>query len=185
MIEKKLHYHKYLRLWFNWLMAIHNIFKQIAYESIHVLTISVKLQLGYVNQNKRIEKTVWYSDSYSFKTSLEFRIEAKTHLSPHEVQVSYSYSASYVIVTMSHNSSSLKQLLLFLQYFKWREYEAPPTTGVFRFVLMFKQAYCRPVLWLIDPIYFPFPWNHYRDLNETIRDSSSSKMCLYFWQIYP
>ena len=37
-------------------MAIHNIFKQIANESIHVLTISVKLQLGYVNQNKRIEK---------------------------------------------------------------------------------------------------------------------------------
>ena len=37
-------------------MAIHNIFKQIAYESIHVLTISVKLQLGYVNQNKRFEK---------------------------------------------------------------------------------------------------------------------------------
>ena len=56
MIEKKLHYHKYLRLWFNWLMTIQNIFKQIAYESIHVLTISVKLQLGYVNQNKRIEK---------------------------------------------------------------------------------------------------------------------------------
>ena len=56
MIEKKLHYHKYLRLWFNWLIAIYNIFKQIAYESIHVLTISVKLQLGYVNQNKRIEK---------------------------------------------------------------------------------------------------------------------------------
>ena len=37
-------------------MAIHNIFKQIAYESIHVLTISVKLQFGYVNQDKRIEK---------------------------------------------------------------------------------------------------------------------------------
>ena len=64
---------------------------------------------------------------------------------------------------MSHNSTSLKQLLLFLQYFKWREYEAPSTTGVFRFVLMFKQAYNRPGLWLIDPIYFPFPWNHYRD----------------------
>ena len=128
---------------------------------------------------------VWYSDNYNFKTSLEFRIEAKTHLSLHEVQVSYSYSASYVIVTMSHNSTSLEQLLLFLQYFKWREYEAPSTTGVFRFVLMFKQAYCRPGLWLIDPIYFPFPWNHYRDLNETIRESSSSKMCLYFWQIYP
>ena len=57
-------------------MAIHNIFKQIAYESIHVLTISVKLQLGYVNQNK----IVWYSDNFNFKTSLEFRIEAKTHL---------------------------------------------------------------------------------------------------------
>ena len=121
---------------------------------------------------------MWYSDNYNFKTSLEFRIEAKTHLSLHEVQVSYSYSASYVIVTMSHNSTSLKQLLLFLQYFKWREYEAPSTTGVFRFVLMFKQAYCRPGLWLIDPIYFPFPWNHYRDLNETIRESSSSK-CVY------
>ena len=100
---------------------------------------------------------MWYSDNYNFKTSPEFRIEAKTHLSLHEVQVSYSYRASYVIVTMSHNSTFLKQLLLFLQYFKWREYEAPSTTGVFRFVLMFKQAYCRPGLWLIDPIYFPFP----------------------------
>ena len=100
---------------------------------------------------------MWYSDNYNFKTSHEFRIEAKTHLSLHEVQVSYSYSASYVIVTMSHNSTSLKQLLLFLQYFKWREYEAPSTTGVFRFVLMFKQAYCRPCLWLIDPICFPSP----------------------------
>ena len=203
MIQKKLHYHKYLRLWFNWLMAIHNIFKQIAYESIHVLTISVKLQLGYVHKKTTNWNIVWYSDNYKFlelamslldfspriplgtfsillKTSLEFRIEAKTHLSLHEVQVSYSYSASYVIVTMSHNSTSLKQLLLFLQYFKWREYEAPSTTRVFRFVLMFKQAYCRPGLWLIDPIYFPFPWNHYRDLNETILESSSSKMCLYF-----
>ena len=56
---------------------------------------------------------MWYSDNYNFKTSLEFRIEAKTHLSLHEVQVSYSYSASYVIVTMSHNSTSLTQLLLF------------------------------------------------------------------------
>ena len=97
---------------------------------------------------------MWYSDNYNFKTSLEFRIEAKTHLSLHEVQVSYSYSASYVIVTMSHNSTcSLKQLLLFLQYFKWKEYEAPSTTWVFRFVLMFKQAYYRPGLWLIDPIF--------------------------------
>ena len=75
---------------------------------------------------------MWYSDNYNFKTSLKFRIEAKTHLSLHEVQVSYSYSASYVIVTMSHNFTSLKQLLLFLQYFKWREYEAPSTTVVFR-----------------------------------------------------
>ena len=25
---------------------------------------------------------MWYSDNYNFKTSLEFRIEAKTHLSP-------------------------------------------------------------------------------------------------------
>ena len=83
---------------------------------------------------------MWYSDNHNFKTSLEFRIEDKTHLSLHEVQVSYSYSASYVIVTMSHNSTYLKQLLLFLQY------EAPSTTGVFRFVLMFKQAYCRPGL---------------------------------------
>ena len=122
---------------------------------------------------------MWYSDNHNFKTSLEFRIEAKTHLGLHEVQVSYSYSASYVIVTMSHNSTSLKQLLLFLEYFKWREYEAPSTTGVYRFVLMFKQAYCRPGLWLIDPIYFPFPRNHYRDLNETIRESSSSKMCIF------
>ena len=79
---------------------------------------------------------MWYSDNYNFKTSLEFRIEAKTHLSLHEVQVSYSYSASCVIVTMSHNSTSLKQLLLFLQYVKWRKYEAPSTIGVFRFVLM-------------------------------------------------
>ena len=166
-------------------MAIHIIFKQIAYESIHVLTISVKLQLGYVNQNKRIEKLCGTVITTTLKHHFEFRIEAKTHLSLHEVHVSYSYSASYIIVTMSHNSTSLKQLLLFLQYFKWREYEAPSTTGVFRFVLMFKEAYCRPGFWLIDPIYFPFPWNHYRDLNETIRESSSSKMCLYFWHIYP
>ena len=32
MIEKKLLYYKYLRPLFNWLMAIHNIFKQIAYD---------------------------------------------------------------------------------------------------------------------------------------------------------
>ena len=102
-------------------MAIQNIFKQIAYESIHFFTISVTLQLGYVNQNKRIEKLCGTvitttlkdhlnSESKLKRTSLEFRIEAKTHLSLHEVHVSYSYSASYVIVTMSHNSTSLKHL---------------------------------------------------------------------------
>ena len=32
---------------------------------------------------------------------------------------------------MSHNSTSLKQLLLFLQNFTWREYEAPSTTRCF------------------------------------------------------
>ena len=79
---------------------------------------------------------------------------------------------------MSHKSTSLKQLLLFYQNFSRKEYKAPSTTGAFRFVLMFKQVYGRPGLWLIDAINFPFPWNHCRDLNEIIRESSSSK-CVY------
>ena len=110
-------------------------------------------------------------------------MNSKSKLSRHEVQVSY--SASYVIITMSHNSTSLKQLLLFLHNFTWREYEAPPTTGMFCFVPMFKQVYGRPCLWLINAINFSFPWNHRRDLIEIIRETSSFKMPLYFWQIYP
>ena len=86
-------------------------------------------------------------------------LNSDSKLSPHEVQVSYSYSAPYVIVTMSHtsNSTSLKLLLLFLQNLTRREYEAPSTTGVFCFVLMFKPVYGRPGLWLIDAINFIFP----------------------------
>ena len=76
---------------------------------------------------------------------------------------------------MSHNSTSLKQLLLFLQIFTWREYEAPSPSGVFCFVLMFKQVYG---IWLIDAINFSFPWNHRRDLNEIIRNRCLLK-CLY------
>ena len=48
-------------------------------------------------------------------TNLKHPLNSESKLSPHEVQVSYSYSASYLIVTMSHNSTSSKQLLLFLQ----------------------------------------------------------------------
>ena len=118
-------------------------------------------------------------------TNLKHPSNSESKLSPHEVQVSYSYSAFYVIITMSHNSTSLRQLLLFLLNFTWREYEAPSTTGVFCFVLMFKQVYGRRGLWLIDTINFSFPWNHCRDLNEIIRESSSFKMFLYLWQIYP
>ena len=118
-------------------------------------------------------------------TNLKHPLNLKSKLSPHEVQVSYSYNASHVIVTMSHNSTSLKQLLLFLQNFTWREYETPSTTEVFCFVLIFKQVYGRLGLWLIDAINFSFPWNHRRDLKEIIRESSSFKMSLYFWQIYP
>ena len=117
-------------------------------------------------------------------TNLTHPLNSESKLSPHEVQVSFSFSASYVIVTMSHNSTSLKQLLLFLQNVIWREYEAPSTTKVFCFVLLFKQVYGRPVLWLINAIHFSFPWNYGRDLNEIIRDSSSFKISLYFWQIY-
>ena len=68
-----------------------------------------------MNELKNCVGTV--SDNYNFKISNEFRIEALTRLSRHEVQVNYKYSASYVIVTMSQNSTSLKQLLLFLQNF--------------------------------------------------------------------
>ena len=82
-------------------------------------------------------------------------------------------------------STSLNQLLLFLQNFTWSEYEASSITGVFCFVLMFKQVYGRHGLWLIDAINFSFPWNHCRDLNETIRESSSFNMSPNFWQIYP
>ena len=117
-------------------------------------------------------------------TNLKHPLNEKSKLSPHEVQMSYSYSAPYVIVTMSHNSTSLKQLLLFLQNFTFREYEAPPITGVFCSVQMFKQVYDRPGLWLIDAINFSFPWNYRRDLNEIIQESSSFKMSLYFWQIH-
>ena len=109
--------------------------------------------------------------------NLKHPLNSESELSPHEVQVSYSYSASYVIVTMSHNSSSLKQLLLFLQNFTWREYQAASTTGVFCFVLIFKQVYGRSGLWLINAIYFSFPWYRRRHLNEIIRESSS--ICLY------
>ena len=56
---------------------------------------------------------------------------------------------------------------------------------MFCFVLIFKQVYGRPGLWLIDAIIFSFPWNRCRDLNEIIWESSSFKMSLYFWQIYP
>ena len=86
---------------------------------------------------------------------------------------------------MSHNYTSLKQLLLFLQNFTWRKYEAHSTRAVFCFVIMFKQVYGRPGLWLIDAINFSFPWNYRRHLNETIRELSSFKMSPYFWQIYP
>ena len=118
-------------------------------------------------------------------TNLKHLLNSEWKLSPHEVQVSYSYSASYVIVTMSHNSTSPKQLLLFWQNFTWREYEAPSTTRVFYLVLMFKQVYGRPGPWLINAINFSFPCNHCRIWTKSYGNRRLLKISLYFLQIYP
>ena len=89
MIETRLHYHKYLRLWYNLLIAIQIFLNKLHMNQIlsawlwqYVLTISAKLQLltKYENQNKQIEKLCGYSDNFKFKTSLEFKIEAKPSL---------------------------------------------------------------------------------------------------------